>query len=114
MKCAASALGRIRLRLLRPNLHYSGMNRCRGAQDVRERPPGKFVEPSGLVGRTGSHPPLSAKKNRPKGGFLFGGEGGIRTLGTAINRTHAFQASPFNHSGTSPKPDLHLLEGRQF
>ncbi len=30
-----------------------------------------------------------------------GGQGGIRTLGT-VSRTHAFQASPFDHSGTCP------------
>ena len=34
--------------------------------------------------------------------FEIGGEGGIRTLGTATNRTLTFQASPFDHSGTSP------------
>ena len=32
---------------------------------------------------------------------LFGGEGGIRTLGTR-KRTHAFQACSLSHSGTSP------------
>ena len=32
----------------------------------------------------------------------IGGEGGIRTLGTVQHRTLTFQASPFNHSGTSP------------
>jgi hypothetical protein len=37
-----------------------------------------------------------------------GGEGGIRTLGTAQHRTHAFQASPFNHSGTSPNSDIRM------
>ena len=31
-----------------------------------------------------------------------GGERGIRTLGTR-KRTHAFQACPFDRSGTSPK-----------
>ena len=32
---------------------------------------------------------------------VFGGERGIRTLGT-LTRTHAFQACPFDRSGTSP------------
>jgi hypothetical protein len=41
------------------------MNRCRGAQDVRERLPDEFVEPSGPLGRKGSHPSLSAKKKPP-------------------------------------------------
>ena len=33
--------------------------------------------------------------------FLFGGERGIRILGS-IATTHAFQAGAFNHSATSP------------
>ena len=47
---------------------------------------------------------------------MIGGEGGIRTLGTAQHRTLTFQASPFNHSGTSPYPGPNptMLEGRQF
>ena len=40
-------------------------------------------------------------------GLYVGGEGGIRTLGTAINRTLTFQASPFDRSGTSPLYVLH-------
>ncbi len=42
---------------------------------------------------------------------LSGGEGGIRTLGTVQHRTLAFQASPFNHSGTSPDSGV-LIRGR--
>ena len=34
---------------------------------------------------------------------MSGGEGGIRTLDTAQHRILTFQASPFNHSGTSPR-----------
>lgn len=32
----------------------------------------------------------------------FSGEAGIRTPGTAINRTTDFESVPFSHSGTSP------------
>ena len=43
------------------------------------------------------------KKGVPFGTpFLFGGEGGIRTLDTR-KRIHAFQACSFSHSDTSPK-----------
>jgi hypothetical protein len=61
---------------------------------------------------------VSKKPNDMKNEFFqwymvcIGGEGGIRTLGTAQHRTLTFQASPFNHSGTSPFLDF--LEGRQF
>ena len=34
--------------------------------------------------------------------FINGGQGGIRTLGT-LSCTHAFQACPFDRSGTCPK-----------
>ncbi len=34
-------------------------------------------------------------------GTLYGGEGGIRTLG-ALEGTHAFQACAFDRSATSP------------
>ena len=44
------------------------------------------------------------KNRRMAGSFLSGGEGGIRTLGTVQHRTPAFQASPFDRSGTSPNP----------
>jgi hypothetical protein len=59
--------------------------------------PADFVEPSA---RVHSHV-ISTKKNAPEGALLFGGERGIRTLGT-FARTHAFQASPFDRSGISP------------
>ena len=35
---------------------------------------------------------------------LGGGEGGIRTLGTRESTT-VFETAPFDHSGTSPRPD---------
>ena len=59
----------------------------------------KFVKPEG------SNPRVSSEtKNPAKAGFpVSGGEGGIRTLGTAQHRTLTFQASTFNHSATSPK-----------
>ena len=40
--------------------------------------------------------------------MLNGGEGGIRTLGTAQHRTLTFQASTFNHSVTSPNLGIHI------
>ena len=46
---------------------------------------------------------MNHKKGVPFGTpFLFGGEGGIRTLDTR-KRIHAFQACSFSHSDTSPK-----------
>ena len=36
----------------------------------------------------------------------LGGERGIRTLGTVLGRTHAFQACAFNHSAISPRLQL--------
>ena len=33
---------------------------------------------------------------------MFGGEGGIRTLGP-LTRSTVFETAPFNHSGTSPR-----------
>ena len=42
------------------------------------------------------------KKPPYLGGFLSGGEGGIRTLETVASLT-VFKTVPFNHSGTSPR-----------
>ena len=39
---------------------------------------------------------------------LYGGEGGIRTLGT-VTRTTVFETVPFNHSGTSPHGEIQRL-----
>jgi hypothetical protein len=38
---------------------------------------------------------------------LYGGEGGIRTLGT-VARTLLFESSAFNHSATSPRQNVRL------
>src|SRR5262249_56160550 len=40
---------------------------------------------------------ISSSKSR-----VFGGEGGIRTLGT-VTRTTVFETVPIDHSGTSPR-----------
>jgi hypothetical protein len=58
--------------------------------------PADFVKPSARV-----HHHSPNKKKHPAGDFFIGGERGIRTLGT-LAHTHAFQAGPFSHSGTSP------------
>ena len=42
------------------------------------------------------------KKTRYKRAFVFGGRGGIRTLGTD-KRTHTFQACSIGHSDTLPE-----------
>ena len=55
------------------------------------------------TGFESSPPSPPNKKGVPFGTpFLFGGEGGIRTLDTR-KRIHAFQACSFSHSDTSPK-----------
>jgi hypothetical protein len=68
--------------------------------------PGEFVEPSTLRVRRLSPDLVQQTQKMPRKGafFVSGGEGGIRTLGTAQHRTLTFQASPFDHSGTSPNP----------
>src|SRR5690606_24400879 len=50
----------------------------------------------------------------PRKRSAFGsGERGIRTLGTGITGTRAFQARPFSHSGTSPGRTNKRYEGRK-
>ena len=41
----------------------------------------------------------------------YGGEGGIRTLGT-LARSTVFETAPFDHSGTSPRGAGVLAEAR--
>ena len=51
---------------------------------------------SGSASRSGSHDPTPAER-----GWGQGGQGGIRTHGE-LAPTRAFQARPFDHSGTCP------------
>ncbi len=69
--------------------------------------------PLKLRSAVSSHPafPAEIEKPRERGFFISGGERGIRTLDTAQHRIHAFQASPFNHSGISPFPVLRRKGG---
>ena len=41
-----------------------------------------------------------------KSSFFYGGERGIRTLGTRFSRTHDFQSCSFDHSDISPNIKL--------
>ena len=76
--------------------------------------PGEFVEPSTLRVRGFSPDLVQQTQKMPHMGafFVSGGEGGIRTLGTAQHRTLTFQASPFNRSGTSPGPGIRMPRSR--
>ena|GEM_PF-7107228 len=61
------------------------------------------IMPPGIILYVGfESDPNAANQNTPRvRGISSGGEGGIRTLGT-VSRTHDFESSPFDHSGTSP------------
>ncbi len=66
-----------------------------GALCASQFAPGELVEPGGFK----LHPlPIKTGHTGP---LFFGGEGGIRTHGTA-NRTLDFESSSFDHSDTSP------------
>ena len=57
---------------------------------------------------------MNHKKGVPFGTpFLFGGEGGIRTLDTR-KRIHTFQACSFSHSDTSPEPGCLAVSASTF
>ena len=90
-------------------LHPSGVRNPPPDSDFGEgllAQPGAF-KPNASQGFS-SLPELEGCSGRKKVGrgtilrSLNGGQGGIRTLGN-IAATHAFQASPFDHSGTCPK-----------
>ncbi len=108
----------------RDSLGPSWPSHC--VRTLRVRPnllPANLSNPLWL--RQGFSPtPCSQIRKTPHKGALCvsGGEGGIRTLGTVQHRTLAFQASPFDHSGTSPGCFRYsrrgwrrrIAEGRQF
>ena len=86
-------------------LGSSRASRCR-SKARRPRSPGGDLVEQGFVHRS----PMRQSKGARKGPLLIGGQGGIRTLGTAHHRSHTFQACAFSHSATCPRRRRHLKE----